>query len=54
LIEWRQAEAALSRGLDAVNRLLTGDVAAFRQLAGARLLDVFPAIDALSLDWRKP
>jgi hypothetical protein len=54
LVEWRRAQAALGAGLESVNRLLTQDVAAFRQRAGATLLEVFPPIDPLSLEWKRP
>ncbi|MEO8452026.1 MAG: hypothetical protein ABI647_19710 [Gemmatimonadota bacterium] len=53
-LEWGQAEAALTRGLEAVNRVLSQEVAAFRRRAEAQLLEVFPATDPLSLDWKKP
>ena len=51
---WRAAEPILTRGLEAVNRLLTEDVARFRQRANAALVDVFPAADPLSVNWVKP
>lgn len=50
---WRQAEPILQTGLDAVNRFLNQDLAPFRQRATAALLEVFPAVDPLSLDWVK-
>jgi len=50
---WTAAEPILQRGLDAVNRLLTTEVAAFRQRAGSVLLEVFPPTDPLTPDWTK-
>jgi hypothetical protein len=50
---WRHAEPILQAGLDAVNRFLSQDIAPFRQRASAALLEVFPAIDPLSVEWKK-
>ncbi|MGE0553697.1 MAG: WD40/YVTN/BNR-like repeat-containing protein [Gemmatimonadales bacterium] len=53
-LEWTRAEAALASALQAVNRLLSEEVGPFRQRAGTSLLEVFPATDPLSLDWKRP
>lgn len=49
-----QAEAALTRALDVFNRVMRDEVAPFRTRAGTALLDVFPAADALTPDWKRP
>jgi photosystem II stability/assembly factor-like uncharacterized protein len=53
-IAWRHAEPILTQGLEAVNRLVTEDLARFRQRVNAVLVDIFPATDPLSLNWTKP
>ena len=52
-IGWRVAEKALQAGLQAANRVLSQDVATFKQRVGAVLMGVFPATDPLSIDWTK-
>jgi photosystem II stability/assembly factor-like uncharacterized protein len=53
-LAWRDAEAKLRAGLDALNRLLAQDLVAFRQRAGAALAEVFPSTERLTVDWKKP
>jgi photosystem II stability/assembly factor-like uncharacterized protein len=51
-ITWRRVEKQLTDALAQVNRVLTEDVAAYRQKVGAVLLDWGPT-DPLTLDWKK-
>ncbi len=53
LIFLRQAEARLEEGIREVNAVLSGPVAAFRRQVEAAGLELFPAIEPLTMDWKR-
>ncbi|NIM49497.1 MAG: hypothetical protein GTN62_04945 [Gemmatimonadales bacterium] len=53
MIFLRQAEHRLQEALPAVNTALTEDVAAFRRAVVAAGVEVFPAVEGMTMDWRK-
>ncbi len=52
LLMAQQAEARLERGLSDVNAVLAGPVAEFRRRVEAAGLELFPAIQPLTMEWK--
>jgi hypothetical protein len=53
MIYLQQAEERLEAALAQVNKALTEDVAAFRREIEAAGLELFPALEPLSMDWKR-